>query len=141
VAVPLAFGFHPYLRIPGAARERWEVRLPVRRRVVLDDRGLPTGAVEDVEPYIGRIGERTWDDGFDRLVPGEPFAVAGAGRRIDVHFDEGFAFAQVFAPPGQELICFEPMTAPTNALVTGEGLRTVPPGDRATARFSVRVTT
>jgi aldose 1-epimerase len=141
VPVPMAFGFHPYLRIPGVESERWEVRLPVRRRVVLDERSLPTGAVEDVEPYAGPIGRRTWDDGFDRLVPGEPFAVTGGGRRIEVDFGEGFPCAQVFAPPGQDLICFEPMTAPTNALVTGDGLRTVPPGGRATARFSVRVTT
>jgi galactose mutarotase-like enzyme len=139
VPVPLAFGFHPYLRIPGLERGRWDVRLPVRRRLVLDGRGLPTGAVEDVEPYAGPIGDRTWDDGFDRLVPGEPFVVAGAGRRIELDFGEGFPFAQVFAPPGQELVCFEPMAAPTNALVTGEGLRTVAPGQRATARFSVRV--
>jgi aldose 1-epimerase len=138
-AVPLAFGFHPYLRIPGEARERWEVRLPVRRRLVLDEHGLPTGVVEEVEPYAGPIGDRTWDDGFDRLVPGEPFVVAGAGRRIEVDFGEGFPFAQVFAPPGQELICFEPMAAPTNALVTGDGLRTVAPGRSATARFSIRV--
>jgi hypothetical protein len=59
--VPLAFGFHPYLRIPGLERERWEVRLPVRRRLVVDERGLPTGAVEDVEPYAGPIGGRAWE--------------------------------------------------------------------------------
>ena len=75
------------------------------------------------------------------LVPGEPFAVAGGGRRIEVAFDEGYPVAQVFAPPGKELICFEPMTAPTNALVTGDGLRAVAPGERAAAQFAVRVVT
>jgi aldose 1-epimerase len=139
VAVPLAFGYHPYFSPPGVPREQWEVSVPVRRRLVLDEHALPTGATEPVEPFRGPIGERTWDDGFDRLVPGEPFAVAGGGRRIEVAFGEGYPVAQVFAPPGKDLICFEPMAAPTNALVSGDGLRTVAPGESAVAEFAVRV--
>ena len=138
MAVPLAFGFHPYLRIPGVARADWEIGLPVRRRIVLDDRGLPTGDTEDVEPYTGPLGDLTFDDGYDRLEPGEPFWVAGGGRRLEVAFDAGYPVAQVFAPPGQELICFEPMAAPTNALADGAA-PTVSPGERAEADFAVRV--
>jgi galactose mutarotase-like enzyme len=41
--VPVAFGFHPYLRLPGLDRRDWIVELPVTRRMVLDDRMLPTG--------------------------------------------------------------------------------------------------
>jgi galactose mutarotase-like enzyme len=141
VEVPLAFGYHPYFAVPGVPRERWEVSLPVRRRLLLDEHGVPTGATEPVEPFRGAIGERTWDDCFDRLVPREPFAVAGGGRRIEVAFGEGYPVAQVFAPPGKELICFEPMAAPTNALVSRDGLRTVAAGERATAQFAVRVAT
>ncbi len=101
VAVPLAYGYHPYLSLPGVPRERWEVSLPVRRRLLLDETRLPSGATEPVEPFHGEIGDRTWDDCFDDLVPGEPFAVAGGGRRIEVAFGEGYPVAQVFAPPGQ----------------------------------------
>jgi aldose 1-epimerase len=139
VAVPLAYGYHPYFALPGVRREQWEISLPVRRRLLLDEHAVPTGATEPVEPFHGPIGDRAWDDGFDLLVPGEPFAVAGGGRRIEVAFGEGYPVAQVFAPPGKELVCFEPMTAPTNALVTGDGLRTVAPGESAAAEFAVRV--
>jgi aldose 1-epimerase len=122
-AVPIAFGFHPYLTLPGVPREQWEVALPVRRRLFLDDRALPTGESEPVEPARGRLGERTYDDAFADLVPDTPFAVAGGGRELTVWFLEGYPYAQVFAPPGTSLICFEPMTAPADALRTGEGLR------------------
>jgi aldose 1-epimerase len=44
--VPIAFGWHPYLRLPGVPRPDWEVGLPVLRRLVLDERQIPTGAVE-----------------------------------------------------------------------------------------------
>jgi aldose 1-epimerase len=137
-AVPLAFGFHPYLRIPGVARADWEIGLPVRRHLLLDDRGLPTGDTEDVEPYAGPLGDLTFDDGYDRLDTGEPFWVAGGGRRLEVVFVAGYPVAQVFAPPGQELICFEPMAAPTNALADGT-MPTVSPGERVEADFAVRV--
>ena len=55
-------------------------------------------------------------------------------------FGAGFPVAQVFAPPGQDLICFEPMAAATNALAHG-GAPVVAPGERAEARFAVRVVT
>ena len=45
----------------------------------------------------------------------------------------------MFAPRGVDLVCFEPMTAPVNALVTGSGLRRVPPGRSLTAAFEIRV--
>lgn len=48
VAVPVAFGFHPYLRLAGSPRATWSVELPVLRRAVLDERGLPTGERQPV---------------------------------------------------------------------------------------------
>jgi galactose mutarotase-like enzyme len=55
-----------------------------------------------------------------------------------VEFATGYDFAQVYGPADQELICFEPMTAPTNALAGGGGrIRTIEPGGRFTARFLV----
>ena len=55
-------------------------------------------------------------------------------------FESGYPVAQVYAPAGQDFICFEPMTAPTNALATGEGLTWVPAGSSYTATFSISVT-
>jgi galactose mutarotase-like enzyme len=43
----------------------------------------------------------------------------------------------VYAPPGKEFICFEPMTGPTDALNSGQGLRVLEPGERHRARFTV----
>jgi galactose mutarotase-like enzyme len=36
-------------------------------------------------------------------------------------------------------MCFEPMTAPPNALHSGDRLSLVPPGERYTATFSITV--
>ncbi len=42
--VPLAFGFHPYLSPPGAARESWLVELPAMRALELDAQQIPIGS-------------------------------------------------------------------------------------------------
>ena len=51
----------------------------------------------------------------------------------------GYRYAQVFAPPDQPVICFEPMMAPVDALRSHHGLRGVPPGATASATFALRV--
>jgi galactose mutarotase-like enzyme len=140
VAVPVSFGFHPYLRLPGVPREQWMVELPVRQRLVLYQRQLPTGAREAVRIDPAPLGDRTFDDAFLAPPDSVPFTVAGGGRRIAVEFVRGYTVAQVFTPAHAAFICFEPMTAPANALVHGgPDLRLVEPGDRFTAAFAIRV--
>src|SRR3954453_10160 len=139
VPVPVAFGFHPYLALPGDERGEWSLTLPTRRRLLADARLIPTG--EGVVEYAERrpLADRTFDDGYDELGERPFFTVAGGGRAVTVTFLAGYPVAQVFAPAGGDYVCFEPMTAPTNALVTGRGLRLVAPGATFTAAFEIRV--
>ena len=67
------------------------------------------------------------------------FALEGGGRRVELELGEGYRVAQVYAPRSEDYICFEPMTAPTDALVSGKGLRAVEAGERFRARFQIRV--
>ena len=83
------------------------------------------------------------DDNDNRIgwefVDGASFVVRGAGRTIAVTFLEGYSFAQVYAPSESGFICFEPMTAPTNALTSGDSLTRVRPGDAYSAAFRISV--
>jgi aldose 1-epimerase len=134
--VPVSFGFHPYLTLPAGQRETWQVELGAAQRLGLDDRMIPTG---ELKPLTQRfeLADSSWDDGLAGLDDPPVFAVAADGLRLSVTFDEGFDWAQVYAPPGHDFICFEPMTAPTDALNSGEGLRVLEPGQRHRARFTV----
>jgi galactose mutarotase-like enzyme len=136
-AVPLCFGFHPYLRLPDAPREQWIIETPPLRHLKLDERGLPTGETTPQPATTEALGDKAFDDGYDEVTQGAEFAVSGGGRRIEVHFEQGYPAAQVFAPPGEDVVCFEPMTAPTDALRRG-GYRTAKPGDWGIAQFSIR---
>ena len=137
--VPISFGFHPYLRLPGSDRAGWQVALPARRHLRLDDRGVPTGETEDRPATEFELADRHFDDGYDGLPDGAEFSVSDGDWRIAVTFERGYPVGQVFAPAGSQFICFEPMTAPTNALRSGVGLRRVMPGREFTAVFSIAV--
>ncbi len=139
-AVPVSFGYHPYLHPPGdAPRADWRVSLGASERLVLDDKMIPTGATVPLEPRRFALDGQSWDDGLAGLTSPPEFSVSAGTQTVTVTFDDGFAYAQVFAPEGQEFICFEPMTAPTNALGNGGALTLVAPGDEYRTAFSIAV--
>jgi aldose 1-epimerase len=147
-AVPLAFGFHPYLS-PGGQRASWQIELPAMRALTLDAQQIPIAPA--LEPSAQappaqalpaqrfELDRREFDDGFDSLDTPAHFNVTGADRRIEVTFLEGYPCAQAFAPASGQFICFEPMTAPANALRSGQGLRLLAPGESFVAKFVVAV--
>jgi aldose 1-epimerase len=137
-AVPLCFGFHPYLRLPDVARADWIIETPPLRHLLLDDRSLPTGETAQQPASSQPLGDKAFDDGYDQVADGSVFAVSGGGRRIEIHFERGYPAAQIFAPTSEDVVCFEPMTAPTDALRRG-GYRSARPGKPAVAVFSIRV--
>lgn len=140
-AVPVSFGWHPYLQLPGAPRQHWTLALPARRRLLLDARGIPTGEALGIVPCKEPLADRTLDDLFTDLASPAAFAIDDGARRVEVVFGEGYPFAQVWAPPGSPFVCLEPMTAATNALgAGGPGVRCVEPGQGFSASFSIRVT-
>jgi len=136
--VPLAFGWHPWLGLPGVPRAEWELGLPERRELVLDARNLPTGERVPRDAERAPLGDRVMDDHFE-VAPDARFTLAGGGREIDVEWAGGYSYAQVFAPSVLDVVCIEPMMAPVAALSTGEDLRLVAPGASATATFRIGV--
>ena len=135
--VPVSFGYHPYLSLPGARRAGIRLRLPQRRHLELDDRQLPTGRAHVEEAEDEPVGTRTFDDLYE-LGDDRWLALTGGGRRLVLELGDGYGHAQVFTAPAAETICLEPMTAPVNALVDGT-YALVTPGTSFTARFSLRI--
>jgi aldose 1-epimerase len=137
VSVPIAFGWHPYLRLPGTPRDRWELALPALAHAALDGRGIPTGRARPVEAVTAPLAGRDLDDlfalGSDRII-----TLATGDRRLTVTYDDGYPYAQVYAPAGKPFCAIEPMTAPTNALVSGDH-PSVRPDETFSAAFTLAV--
>jgi Galactose mutarotase and related enzymes len=136
-AVPVSFGWHPYWRVPGS-RESWTVRLPDVAHLRLDRRGIPTGASNTEARRRVPLRGQELDDLYAFSGPRRSATLEGGGRRLRLDLDAGYPYLQIYAPAAGRFCCLEPMTAPTNALVTGDH-RVVPAGESFTATFSARV--
>ncbi len=142
IPVPVSFGWHPLFTLPGVPREALELAVPASRETVLDTRGIPTGRERERAFGDGPLGGRTADDEYPAvdgalvLRDGRP----GAGPRRELRVSFGapdYPIGHLWAPEGESFVAWEPMTAPTNALVSGDGLRRVAPGASFSARFTV----
>jgi len=135
--VPISFGWHPYLRLPGVRRAALRLVLPARRHLELDERGIPTGEGHKRPAESEALGRRTFDDlyalGRDRRL-----GLEGGDHSLRLLLDRNYGYVQVYAPSGQNVVCLEPMTAPVDALVTG-ATPFVSPGQSFTARFSIAI--
>jgi galactose mutarotase-like enzyme len=136
--VPLCYGFHPYLKIPGLPRAEWRLETPTMRHLPVDNWGIPTGAEAEWPATQEPLGLTALDHGFDKVAEGSVFAVSGGDRRIEVTFERGYSAAQIFAPRNDDVIGIEPMAAPTDALRRGHYDVAVP-GKPSTAKFSIKV--
>ncbi|MFZ7087495.1 aldose 1-epimerase family protein [Curtobacterium sp. RRHDQ10] len=155
VRAPFAVGNHPYLRAGDAAVEELSVRLEAATSFTTDEKKIPNGS-QPVEgtPFdlrAGRIvGESDLDTAYTDITPD-----AAGIRRTTVHApdgdgvelwqDESFPYAQVFTsrvfPRGDGLglaLAVEPMTAPADALNSGEGLRWLEPDESWTGSWGIR---
>ena len=138
--MPLSIAFHPYFTLDDAPRDDWKVHLPVKTKYTLGEALLPTGETT-ANPYADPLPLRgaQLDDVFGGLQPGAngrtEFYVQGKQQKIAVIFGPKYPVSVVYAPPGRNFVCFEPMTGPTNAFNLAhegkyKGLQTIPSGGK-----------
>jgi len=136
--MPLSHGFHTYYQLSDAPRDDWKVAVAAREHVVLNEVLIPTGERKPVS-YSSPLSLREvkLDDVFTNLVRGPDgkatFYVEGKRQKISVIYGPKYPVAVIYAPPGREFICFEPMTGVTNAFNLAQAgkydeLQSVPPG-------------
>ena len=151
--MPIALGFHPYYRIPDVPRDEWTAHIPARKRVVADERLIPTGEMKTNDlPDPLPLKGHTLDDGFTDLqrdADGHAhFSIESGGKKVEAIFGAKYPVAVVWEPPPppgetRDFICFEPMTGVTNAVnLHHDGkyadLQIVGPGGKWTESFWVR---
>ena len=82
--------------------------------------------VKNTDNHLVLVSRFTVTKFADNAGTADEVFAAREEESITAEFTEGFPYAQVFRPPGADLVSFEPMTAPANALVTGEALLRAP---------------
>ncbi len=136
--MPVGIGFHPYFQLHDAPRDQWKVHLAARDHLALSKELIPTGERKPVEfPDPVSLSGTQLDDVFSGLVRDgsgrATFSVQGVREKISVIYGEKYTVAVVYAPPGRNFICFEPMSAVTDAFNLAQAgvykeLQSIPPG-------------
>jgi len=86
----------------------------------LNERLIPTGEKRP-NPYANPQALKgvALDDVLGSLVRDTDgwarFRLEGAKESVTVEYGEAYPVAVAYSPPGQGFVCFEPMSAPTNA--------------------------
>ncbi len=132
-AMPFGFGIHPYFRMPlasGGRRQNCRVAVPVGDRWQLDATLVPTGqrlplSPTDPGPELTPIGDRTFDDVYGNVALAEGWSTCRLADpalplEVALQADASFREIVVYAPPGQDVICFEPYTCATDAFNLNE---------------------
>ena len=146
--MPVAVGYHPYFQVHDAPRDQWKVHVAARERLTLSPLLIPTGektAVSFPDPLP--LAGTQLDDVFSGLVRGadgrSEFWVQGKNEKISVVYGPKYTVAVIYAPQGRDFICFEPMSAVTNAFnLAHKGvykeLQSVPAGGSWRESFWIR---
>lgn len=161
--LPFGLGFHDYLAAGAGGADAFRVDLHAGRRLLLDDRLLPTGDEQDIAgtPYgvlaagVGDaqpIGPLRLDDcltGLERGADGrwQAEVVRGEGPydTLTLWADASFEWLMVYTGDTLEpadrrrALAIEPMTCPPNAFRTGVGLVSLEPGESFAARWGLEV--
>jgi aldose 1-epimerase len=156
-AAPVAVGAHPYLALGDVPVGELTLTIDARTRFLTDDKQIPISeeavAGTDFDLTQGRrVSDLDIDHGFGGVTAQEGRSVqrleAPDGRRVELWADENFGFVQVFTPQNfaapdgpRRAVAIEPMTAPANALNSGEGLRWLRPGERWELSWGIRYVT
>jgi aldose 1-epimerase len=148
-SAPFALGAHPYLKISDVPTEELTLTLLADEMFEADDQAIPTGKAPVAGQHDLRQGRRIGDIQFDtaftglRLQDGRHEHVLSApdGRRVTLWADASFSYAHVYVstsyPGVGKAVAIEPMTAPADALNSGEGLRWLEAGASFSAKWGI----
>jgi len=141
--MPLSVAFHPYFTLTDAPRDEWSMTIPAPELVDVDDRLIPTGTHRPAAlPETVGLKDRAFDTGFSGVDSSRDFIVSGRRQRLALRFGPKYPVAVVYAPPGKDFICIEPMSGVTNAFNLAHrglypGLQTVAPGEKWEEQFRI----
>ena len=155
---PVALGAHPFLRLGEVPTEDLVLTVAAGTRLTTDERLIPNGRQEpsaDTDLRRGRrVGGLDLDSAYTDLertgteTDGAAYRhtlSAPDGRTVSLWTGPECGYVHVFVTdkfPGQDCaVALEPMTAPANALNSGEGLVWLPPGETFAMQWGIRAGT
>ena len=154
VPAPFGYGAHPYIALGETRLADVVLTVPAEREVLVDDQMIPTGTAPvraEMDFRAGRaLGSTSLDTAYTDLErtgrDGAWEVVVGglATGDVTVWGGVGLDWAQVFTAKGADSgvdgtrgIAVEPMSCPSNAFNSGDGLVVLEPGQSWSAAWGI----
>ena len=148
-SAPVAVGAHPYLRIGDVPTDDLVLRIAAGSRFEVDEQFIPTAELPIAGFDGGQLRDLELNDAFGEVPFADGIAVhsitAPDGRRVELWQDANFEYVQVYtcrvfpsAGTVRFAVAIEPMSAPPNALATGQGLRWLEPSEEWELQWGIR---
>jgi aldose 1-epimerase len=105
--MPVAIGFHPYVKLTDSTRDEWTISVPARTHWLLAETKVPTGETEPIErlfptPQSAALKDYNLDDVFSDLVrDGQGRArarITGKTQQLEILIGPNFRGLTVWAP-------------------------------------------
>lgn len=153
-AMPLALGWHPFLRVPlgkSSAREDCQLKTAATLRFPVTPLGLagaPETLSEDLDrPRQGSACLNLGDPNMQSVILGGLGATkttivdkkAGASVSISWSDDSRINYLVLWTQPGAPFHCVEPWMALPDAVQNGSGLVGLDPGERMAVTFTIEM--
>jgi aldose 1-epimerase len=133
--IPLGLGWHPYFRLGGKI-ENWKLDVPECKKIMVDEKMIPTGDTEDFR-FHGSVDKHRWDTCFFKNEPAIIEIKVENERGILNIWQNGeqWPFFQIFTPPNGECIALEPMSCNIDAFNNNDHLIRLEAGKNWSGRF------
>ena len=140
--MPAGLGLHPYFPLRGSAR----LTASVSGVWLTDDEAMPTERIAPPPRWDlsrgAEIAGMEIDNVFDGWDGAARIAWPGSGAALTITADVPLRHLVVFAPPGSDFFCVEPVSHMTDAFnlaaggLADTGMRVVAPGETLSARVT-----
>ncbi len=128
--MPFSLGFHPYFAVPATAKDQLQIDLPGAT--------LWNHQTRTSSPFLGFDFSQPEIDLAFRPLTGQMATVTQGQSRLQLSYDSPFTTLVFWTVAGKDFYCLEPWTAPRYALISGDDLTRLAPGE--TFRTWIRFT-
>jgi len=141
--MPMGDGWHPYITLDESI-DKLFLQIPSDKRIVVDDRMIPTGDIEiDKRLIILRLLKCMFDDSY--YIDNDKTAITKLYSEqkdltINLWQDSRYSkykYLQIYIPPSRKSIAIEPMTCKADAFNSGDGLIVLSPNEKFKGEYGV----
>ena len=130
--MPCGFGWHPYFGFEGSTIGDFKLKLPIRNKLELDERLLPTGEKELERFQVISLKNSILDHIYEMKNRNglQVIELRDKANKIKVYQsagENGLNYFVIYTPPSRNCVAIEPQSCPTNAFNSQVDLKILQP--------------